>query len=103
MTARTSENLAQVLHSLGLFKLEEKARADYYHDFLSPNALSSLELEADLRQARDAAKDRIMANMIEKVRQRHLNGEFDASKEESDAWAESEEGQEAFGRLVRGE
>jgi hypothetical protein len=31
---------------------------------------------------------------------RHMNGEFDATKEESDAWAESEDGQAAFNELT---
>lgn len=100
MTAKTSENLAQVLHSLGLFDLEKKARADRYHDYLSDDALCSMTLESDLRAARDRTADPILKNMIEDIRQRHLNGEFDASREESDEWAESDDGKAAFGRLV---
>jgi hypothetical protein len=100
MTAKTSENLAQVLHSVGLFDMEVRARADMYHDFLSDDALCSLTLERELREARDAAPDPIIAKMIEAIRQRHLNGEFDASMEESDEWAASPEGLAAFGMLV---
>jgi hypothetical protein len=52
-----------------------------------------MQLESDLRsQHTDSA---------EKVRQRHLNGEFDASLEESDAWAESPHGKAAFGELMK--
>ena len=96
MTAKTSENLAQVLHSVGLFDMEAKARRDQYHDYFSDDAFVSLTLERELREARDAQKDPILAQMIEAIRQRHLNGDFDASKEESDEWAASPDGQETF-------
>jgi len=103
MTARTSGKLAQVLHALALFDLEKLARADMFHDFLSPFDLPELELEARLRAARDACPDKDRAARIEEVRQRHMQGEFDASKEESDAWAASEDGQDAFRSLIRKE
>jgi hypothetical protein len=100
MTAKTSENLAQVLHSAGLFDLERKARADAYHDFLSDDAMCSITLERDLRDARDAQHDPILKQLIESIRLRHLNGEFDASADESEEWAASPEGQATFGLLV---
>lgn len=103
MTAKTSENLAVVLESVGLTSLARKARADQYHDYLSDDAMCSIALERDLREARDRARDPILKRLIEDVRQRHLNGEFDASKEEGDEWAASEEGQDVFRRLLRGE
>jgi hypothetical protein len=34
------------------------------------------------------------------VRARLINGEFDAGKDESEEWAQSEEGQDAMRRLV---
>jgi hypothetical protein len=37
------------------------------------------------------------------LRQRVINGDFDASSEESEAWAESEEGQDTFRRLINKE
>ena len=101
MTARTSEKLAQVLHAVALFDLEKLARADMFHDFLSPYDLPELELERHLRKARDACPDKERAARIEQVRQRHMAGEFDASLEESDAWAASEDGQEAYRELTR--
>lgn len=102
MTAKTSENLAQVLEGVGLDAMAIKARADQYHDFLSDDALCSLTLERELRQARDMTKDPILAKQIEAIRQKHLNGDFDASKEESDEWAASPEGQQVFDMLRKG-
>jgi hypothetical protein len=101
-TAKTSERLAQVIHALGLFDLEKKARANEYHDFLSEDPLCSMTLEQDLRRARDATQDRELASRIEAVRQRHLNGEFDASLKESDDWANSKEGRAALRELTKG-
>lgn len=100
MTARTSEMLAQVLEGVGLHGMAAKARLDMYHDYLSDDAMCAITLERELREARDSCADPIMARLIEAIRQQHLNGDFDASKEESDDWAKSDEGQAAFQALV---
>ena len=38
---------------------------------------------------------------IAKLRKRVIDGDFDASEEESDAWANSPDGRETFSMLVR--
>lgn len=89
----TTEKLALALEDANLPEMAKAARQGFYHDFLSPLAMPCMQLESDLRsQHTDAA---------EKVRERHLNGEFDATKEESDAWAESPDGKATFGELVK--
>jgi hypothetical protein len=55
--------------------------------------LPELQLAADLVQAGTKAA---LA-----LRVRVINGEYDAGVEESEEWANSEEGQEVFGKLVR--
>jgi len=75
----TSERLAQVLHSEGLFEMEKKARSGYYDDFKSPLATPIVQLVIDL----EAAGKRELAN-------RARNGEFDATKQEAEAWFERE-------------
>lgn len=84
--------LAQELRAAGLTEMADKAATGYYHDYLSPLDLPEMELAADLLDAGTEAAI--------KLRRRHLAGEFDATKEESDAWAASPEGQQAFGRLL---
>lgn len=71
----TSERLAQVLHAEGLLEMESKARDEYYDDYRSPLATPILQLVQDLLAVnrRDLA-DRAMA------------GEWDGTKEESEAW-----------------
>lgn len=88
----TKDILAAALREAGLGKMADKAAAGYYHDFLSPLATPCLQLEADLRAVGTPAA---MA-----LRARHLNGEFDASMEESDAWADSPDGQAAINSLA---
>lgn len=88
----TKDKLAAALRKAGLNEMAGKAEAGYYHDFLSPLDTPCIQLAADLAEAgtREA-----MA-----LRARHLNGEFDASREESNHWAASPEGQEAYRRLL---
>jgi hypothetical protein len=92
----TKDFLAEELEKAGLPELAEKARRAEYHDFLSPHEFPSLVLDADLLMAA-----RMGNKAAEELRARHHNGEFDASKEESDEWAASPEGQEAFA-LIKG-
>lgn len=84
--------LAEELRKAGLHNMAIKAANGVYHDFLSPLPDPALELDRDLVQA---GTKEAMA-----IRQRHHNGEFDATLEESEAWAESAEGQEAMHKLM---
>jgi len=89
----TKDFLAQELQKAGLDEMAAKAATGYYHDFLSPLPLPEMQLEADLRAIGTPA--------AEALRRRHLNGEFDANREESDAWAASPEGQDTFRQLSK--
>lgn len=84
--------LAGELRKAGLPEMADKAATGYYHDFLSPLDAPCMQLAADLAKAGTPAA---LA-----LRERHLDGEFDASSEESDEWAASPEGQFAFNALV---
>ena len=68
------------------------ARKGHYHDYLSPHVGPLVQLVADLRhiERHDCLIDRV------------IDGEFDATKEEADRWALSEDGQDAF-RMLLGE
>jgi hypothetical protein len=93
-TMHTKDFLAQELRAAGLDEMAVKAATGYYHDYLSPLAMPEAQLEADLRAAGTPA--------AEALRQRHLKGDFDANHAESEEWAKSEEGQDAFRRLMEG-
>jgi hypothetical protein len=81
----TKDILAQALRDAGLGDMSIKAAQGYYHDFLSPLATPELTLMAELAEVGTPAA---MA-----LRKRVMNGDFDATKEESDEWAKSEAGQ----------
>jgi hypothetical protein len=89
----TKDILAGELIKAKLPEMAAKAATGYYHDYLSPLAMPCLQLAVDLAAAGTPAA---LA-----LRTRHLNGEFDATKEESDEWAASPDGQETFSHLVR--
>jgi hypothetical protein len=96
----TKDVLADALAAVGLDAMAAKAREGYYHDFLSPLALPEMALITALGAA--ATKHPDKADAIEALRKRVIDGDFDASAEESDDWANSEDGQEAFRRLTDG-
>ena len=91
MTAPSSERLAQALDAAGLHALARRARNDEFHDFYSPHDAPSLVLDAAL--ARFGAQAAL-------IRAAHHDGEWDATKAESDAWAKSAEGRETFRELL---
>jgi hypothetical protein len=88
----TKDFLAQELEKAGLHAMAAKAREGYYHDYLSPLDFPEMQLDADLLEA---GTPEALA-----LRMRHHNGEFDASIEESEEWAASEEGQAAMRSLI---
>lgn len=83
----TKDILADELRKAGLLDMSIKAAQGYFHDYLSPLPFPELQLANDLLAAGTPAA---LA-----LRGRHLNGEFDASFEESEEWALSPDGQEA--------
>lgn len=87
----SKDKLAAALRDAGLEAMAAKAAEGYYHDFLSPLATPCLQLAEDLMLV---GSDAALA-----IRLRHLDGEFDATKEESDEWAKSADGKAAFDQL----
>lgn len=90
----TKDKLAAELTKAGLTAMASKAASGFYDDFLSPLDAPALQLAADLAKA--GTPDALA------LRARHLNGEWDSTKEESDKWMNSAEGQAVLGRLMGG-
>lgn len=88
----TKERLAQVLHAAVLFDMEKAARSGHYDDFESDIATPIVQLVADLR-----------AVGREDLARRAMDGEWDGTKEESEAWARSAEGKKAIKSLTKGQ
>lgn len=90
----TKDMLAAELTKAGLTDMATRAADGYYHDYLSPLAMPCVQLSNDLAAA--GTPEALQ------LRTRHHAGEFDASLEESEAWASSEEGQQTFAALMPG-
>lgn len=92
-TALSQKKLAAALLEAGApGEMVAKALANHYHDFLSPLAMPEMALVEE-------ARAQGLTSIVEGV----LEGRWDATKEESDAWAASPDGQETFRKLVSGE
>lgn len=79
-----------VLLDSPIHQMIARAEAGYYHDYKSPHPTPSLVLMSDLKAI---GADELIA--------RHINGEFDATREESDEWAASPDGQAVFAELAK--
>ena len=103
MTAATSQKLADTLRAAGFEGLAARAEADEFHDFLSPHAQPDLMLDEFLVEIiQDEGRKPLERQAATNIRARHHNGDFDASREESDEWAAGPGGQAAFSSLVKG-
>ena len=101
-TAPTAMKLAAALRAIPGVppEMSERAQDGYYHDYLSPLTFPEIQLVADLRElAKAPATPRLSRPLLRDLAQAVINGDYDASKEESDAWAASPEGQETFRQL----
>jgi hypothetical protein len=102
MSEHTTIKLARALQAIPGVPREMVTRAvdGYYHDYLSPLTFPEIQLVADLRElASLPATPRDSRPLLRALAQAVIDGEYDATKEESDAWAASPEGQETFGQL----
>lgn len=103
MTEHTTVKLAKALGEIPGIPQDMLTRAidGYYHDYLSPLAMPELQLVTDLRDlASHPATPRDSRPVLREMAQRVINGEFDATREESDAWIASAEGQDTMRQLA---
>lgn len=102
MTAATSQRLADALRAAGILTLAERAEKDEFHDYLSPHATPTIILANELVGIiNDTTHEQHTRTAAHNIRVRVINGEFDATEEESNEWAASAEGQATFDRLVK--
>lgn len=102
MTAPSSQKLADVLKAAGLMGLAMRAEQDEFHDFLSPHATPEMLLAEELAKlSGDPANSERARVAAHHIRNRLIDGEFDATKAESDEWAASPEGRAAFAALIK--
>lgn len=100
----TTVFLGRVLDELGLATLARRAREGHFDDYFCPPGIDDgmnihrliAELQRCWRQQREK-RERIDV-LIDAAKR----GEFDGTKEESDRWAASKEGQAVFRSLLEG-
>jgi len=90
----TKDRLAKELELINQPEMAAKAREGYYDDFLSPLDMPMSQLLEDLMRTGHGAAI--------KLRERVMTGEFDATREEANAWADSPEGKAMFNKLKKG-
>lgn len=90
----TKDKLAEALRGIGLEDMALKAANGDYDDFIADSATPITDLVNDL--AKVGSVEALA------LRKRAIEGEFDGTKEESDAWASSPDGQDAFRMLIKG-
>jgi hypothetical protein len=87
----TRWRLAAALAAAGLYDMADKAVAAIYDDYLSPLDNPMTQLVNDLQKAGTPA--------AKLIREQVIQGEYDGTAEEAEAWAASPEGREAFASL----
>jgi len=103
VTEHTTTKLARALTAIPGVpeEMTERARTGHYHDFLSPLDFPEIQLVADLRALADLpATPRNSRPLLRALAKAVIDGEYDATPEESDEWARSPEGQETMAALL---
>ena len=103
MSEHTTVRLAKALREIPGVPQDMISRVidGYYHDFLSLLDFPEIQLVSDLRALVSApATPRDSRPLLREMAKRVIDGEFDASAEESKTWAESPEGRETFRQVA---
>jgi hypothetical protein len=97
--------LGRVLDELGLRDMARRAREGHFDDFFAPaevaDGLEILRLYNELA-GKLAVMRKTDRRRVRQVMEAVKAGEFDATKQESDRWAASKDGQDTMRALVEG-
>lgn len=100
----SADYLGRVVEELGLPRLAAACRLAHYDDYFAPagiaDGLENLRFIRDLRRARRSIADQAQLERLDALDLAYRSGEFDATKSESDRWAASNSGREAFSALA---
>lgn len=104
MTEHTTDRLVAALREIPGVPVDMISYAldGYYDDYRLPMAFPITQLCIDLKELAAApATPHDSRQLLQGLRRRVMDGEFDGTAEESEAWAQSPEGQAAFRELFR--
>jgi len=92
----SSIKLAETLRAAGLLNMARSADGDHYNDYFSLLDAPALQLMRDLGTALGASTDPEQKLAIQRIIDRHKNGEFDATENEAKEWSRTPEGKRAL-------
>lgn len=99
----TMNYLARCLEAVSLYDMARRARLGHFDDYFCPpevdDGMNINRLVAELQDQARVQVTRSQRDRILELREQAINGEFDGTPEESDAWAKSESGQAVFNEL----
>jgi hypothetical protein len=103
---RSTEKLVHALREAGApADLITRAEANEFHDYKSQSATPCLDLNRALttviQSTPETAYTYAFLTKMRALRSKAQNGEFDATKEESDEWAASPEGIAVLGEIIK--
>lgn len=105
----TAAYLGRVLDDSGLPELAAKAKLAHYDDYFCPpevdDGMNMHRLLADLEHS-ISPNSRAASKRVRRIRALQdavKDGEFDGTREESEAWGQSPDGQATFQALLGGE
>lgn len=87
MTKLPHEQLADDLMAAGLPEMSFAARHYRYHDFRSHLEAPAITLAKEISDAGRKNTDPERDKLLRAIYDKHMRGEYDATKEESDEWA----------------
>jgi hypothetical protein len=92
----SDRRLSKALELAGLPQLAGRAGAGEWNDFFGEHDLPQHHLIYTLDKAAERTTDRRTSRAIVLLKQAVMDGVFDGTKEESDEWGRSPEGQQAI-------
>ena len=100
----TTEYLGRVLDELPVGDMADRARRGHFSDFSDVEIGDGMDKTRLVDELAMWANQRTIANVVRKrilaVREETIQGEFDDTKEESDRWAASKDGQDTMRLLL---
>lgn len=103
----TAEYLGRVLDQVPVGDMADRARKGHFDDYFAPaevaDGMEILRLHSELHEwASKPVTPRNERPRIRAIAEAVKEGEFDGTKAESDRWAASKDGQDAFRSLLEG-
>jgi len=101
------EYLGRTLDSVGLHDMARRARLGHFDDYFCPDEVddgANINRLVNELKGQEAVQFTVARQQkIHEIILLAMDGEFDGTTEESEAWAKSQDGQETFRMLIEGE